>query len=174
MLGYVLLVLDPVHNTITFCGRRPQQKERIIKFGLYNDTEMIFEQADVPTSGDVHLYSDPQSANSHHPILYADCEGLDGGEREPIGSRFRKKEKIHNGGRIGSFERNVQKVLHTSEREITWANTATRRSRNFAVSHMYPRLLYTFSDVVIFVLKNPRYVDFAVQYWTRLLKHPSE
>ena len=111
---------------------------------------------DVPTSGDVHLYPDPQSSDSDNPILYADCEGLDGGEREPLGARFRKKERTTKGGRIGSFERNVKKIFHTSEREITWATTNAKRCRAFAVSQMYPRLLYTFSDVVVFVLKNPR------------------
>src|SRR5436305_12256271 len=36
-----------------------------------------------PTSGDVHLYIDPQSAFSDLPMLYADCEGLEGGEVPP-------------------------------------------------------------------------------------------
>ena len=38
----------------------------------------------VPTSGDVHLYSDPTTYNTNIPILYADCEGLSGGETEPV------------------------------------------------------------------------------------------
>lgn len=114
--------------------------------------------SNVPTSGDVHLYADPHSAASDNPILYADCEGLNGGNREPLGAKFRKKERVAKGGRIGSFERNVQKIFHTSEREITWATTNAKRRREFAVSHMYPRLLYTFSDVVVFVLKEHKYV----------------
>ena len=113
---------------------------------------------DVPTSGDVHLYSDPQTSMSNNPILYADCEGLEGGEREPLGVRLKKKDKASNFGRIGSFEKKVQKAQHTSEREITWANTNAKRSREFAVTHLYPRLLYTFSDVIVFVLRNPRSV----------------
>ncbi len=111
---------------------------------------------DVPTSGDVHLYSDPQTYMSDNPILYADCEGLKGGEREPLGARLRRKDKPSKVGRVDSFERQVQKIHHTSEREITWANTNAKRSREFTVTHLYPRLLYTFSDVVVFVLKNPR------------------
>lgn len=111
---------------------------------------------DVPTSGDVHLYLDPQSSGSNNPILYADCEGLEGGEREPLGARLKRKDKPSKVGRIGSFEQKVQRIHHTSEREITWANTNEKRSREFAVREMYPRLLYTFSDVVVFVLKNPR------------------
>ena len=114
---------------------------------------------DCPTSGDVHLYSDPETSKSNNPILYADCEGLEGGEREPLGARLKRKEKPSKVGRIGSFEKKVQKVHHTSEREITWADTNAKRSREFAVTHLYPRLLYTFSDVVVFVLRNPRSVN---------------
>ena len=111
---------------------------------------------DVPTSGDVHLYPDPQTFESDMPILYADCEGLEGGEREPIATRFKRKEKKSKIGRVDSFEKKMAKNPHTSEREITWADTNAKRSREFAVTHLYPRLLYTFSDVVVFVLKNPR------------------
>lgn len=49
---------------------------------------------DVPTSGDVHLYSDPKTCMSDNPILYADCEGLKGGEREPLGATKRKKQTL--------------------------------------------------------------------------------
>ncbi len=111
---------------------------------------------DVPTSGDVHLYSDPLTSTSNNPILYADCEGLEGGERNPIGARLKRKDKPSKVGRVGSFEQEVQRIHHTSEREITWANTNAKQSREYAVTNLYPRLLYTFSDVVVFVLKNPR------------------
>ncbi len=36
-----------------------------------------------PTSGDVHLYVDPETAYGPLPLLYADCEGLEGGETPP-------------------------------------------------------------------------------------------
>ena len=43
---------------------------------------------------DVHLDLDPRTASTKRPILLADCEGLDGVDREPVGSRpkarFRK------------------------------------------------------------------------------------
>jgi hypothetical protein len=116
---------------------------------------------EVPTSGDVHLYPDPNSVSSVFPILYADCEGLEGGERELISSRFKKQKQRFTGvGRVSSFERKTTKTRHTSERELLWANTTAKRSREFAVTHLYPRLLYTFSDVVVFVLKNPRFVSY--------------
>ncbi|KEZ46452.1 hypothetical protein SAPIO_CDS0780 [Scedosporium apiospermum] len=36
-----------------------------------------------PTSGDVHLHIDPTIIQSDHPKLYADCEGLNGGNSPP-------------------------------------------------------------------------------------------
>lgn len=109
---------------------------------------------DISTSEDVHLYLDPDStmsAQSQAPLLFADCEGLEGGEREPFGARL--KRKLERASASGHRRRHLR---HTSERELTWANTERRQSREFAVTHLYPRLLYTFSDVIVFVLKNPR------------------
>ena len=102
--------------------------------------------------------------------MYADCEGLEGGEREPLGVRL-KRDKPSKFGRVDSFERKVQKMHHTSEREITWADTNAKRSREFTVTHLYPRLLYTFSDVVVFVLKNPRLVNFGVLFFRMSTVH---
>ena len=45
------------------------------------------ENDNVPTSGDVHLYSDPGTYHSTEPVLYADCEGLEGWENAPIAVR---------------------------------------------------------------------------------------
>lgn len=111
---------------------------------------------DVPTSGGVHLYLDPKTANSEAPILYADCEGLEGGEREPLGA-WRNTKDRNISDQAGSIRQHFGNLQHTSAREITWATTNERRSRGFAVTNLYPRLLYTFSDVIVFVLKNPRY-----------------
>ena len=114
--------------------------------------------ADIPTSGDVHLYSDPHTSTSNSPLLYADCEGLEGGERAPLGARLKKRDKPSRFGRLKSSEKKLGNIHPTSEREIKWADTNVKRSREYAVTNLYPRLLYTFSDVVVFVLKNPRYV----------------
>lgn len=40
-----------------------------------------------------------------------------------------------------------------------WAVTSETKKRDDAVMRLYPRVLYTFSDVVVFVLRNPRYVS---------------
>lgn len=115
----------------------------------------------VPTSGDVHLYSDPSTYNSDYPILYADCEGLEGGENEPMAVQARRGDNVAftlgQGRRTGSFQKRLRKKHHSSQREITWATTPERRSRQYSVTNLYPRLLYTFSDAVVFVLKNARF-----------------
>ncbi|KAL3422984.1 hypothetical protein PVAG01_04731, partial [Phlyctema vagabunda] len=118
------------------------------------------DQQNIPTSGDVHLYADPKSYLTDNPILYADCEGLSGGEREPKGARSKilrrmAQETPQRKSTTRSFERNRRNLRH-SEREIKWASTPETRTRQFSVTQLYPRLLYTFSDVVVFVLKNPR------------------
>lgn len=112
---------------------------------------------DVPTSEDVHLYADPETMTSDAPLLFADCEGLEGGEREPMGARYRKI-RAEGGRLLDRVAYPTPRAQYSSEREVLWADTPARRTRQFAVTHLYPRLLYTFSDTIVFVLKNPRLV----------------
>lgn len=51
----------------------------------------------------------------------------------------------------------------TAEREILWATTPEKLARKYLVEHLYPRLLYTFSDVIVFVVKNARGVEDVVE-----------
>ena len=91
------------------------------------------------------------------PMLYADCEGLDGGEREPIGTRFRKARPSSPDARV---RESADHPLYVSSRELLWASEdPSRRTRDFAVANLYPRLLFSFSDTVVFVLRNPRVVE---------------
>lgn len=101
-----------------------------------------------PTSENVHLYADPVTAITDNPIFFADCEGLQGGEREPLGAKFRRHKK--------DSRKNEHTPLPVYERKLEWAGEIMHSGREFAVTHLYPRLLYTFSDVIVFVLKNPR------------------
>ncbi|KAK1491219.1 hypothetical protein CTAM01_10334 [Colletotrichum tamarilloi] len=145
----------------------------------------------LPTTGDVHLYADPMSYNTQAPVLYADCEGLDGGEAVPAGLRHRTKGKeealgILNDvtnvmGKTGlgrspkpstasrssgvidtSSKRKFGKSRYASQRDLEWAVTPETKKREYAVTQLYPRLLYTFSDVVVFVLRNPRAFESTV------------
>jgi hypothetical protein len=99
----------------------------------------------------VHLYADPSTIRTQHPVLYADCEGLDGGEKPPLATQSRKH---HASGKLVGEA--TKKVLGGGKRILEWATSDVKSGREYAVKHLYPRLLYTFSDVVVFVLKNPK------------------
>ena len=110
----------------------------------------------LPTSGDVHLYADPSTHAEQLPILYADCEGFEGGERTPLGARSRRR------ARSDPAKDDPSKLANVHARPIQWANTEESRQREYAVTALYPRLLYTFSDCVVFVLRNPKTFQSAV------------
>jgi energy-coupling factor transporter ATP-binding protein EcfA2 len=123
----------------------------------------------VPTSGDVHLYVDPRTYLGEYPLLYADCEGLEGGENMPISAQYcnsaltsERKEKHQDQKR----RRKRPKMSSGTPRKIRWASTPETSKRQYAVTELYPRLLYTFSDVIVFVLRNPKYdhVLLLIQY----------
>lgn len=122
----------------------------------------------VATSGDVHLYAGPATYHQDFPHLYVDCEGLNGGEGDPIAKQARAPEILGNRARRGSAD-TIHATLITQLsrgpfqgriRQLIWATTEKLRMRKHAVTILYPRLLYTFSDVVVFVLDKPRSVCF--------------
>ncbi|KAF3185778.1 hypothetical protein TWF788_003827 [Orbilia oligospora] len=129
----------------------------------------------VPTSGDVHLFCDPHTCNldNRHPMLYADCEGLEGGERTPLGSKTHKREKIRKlvperlaeAGRDAKsrFSRRGKRMKQNSRRELEWAVDDATKRREFIVSELYPRILFTFSDVVVFVLRETNKLENAIE-----------
>lgn len=144
-------------SLVSFVGQTGHGKSTLIKLliDLHIDSNQTFCTPVIgapgvtdPTSEDVHLYSDPVTVASEAPVLFADCEGLLGGEREPISSKL--KRTLQKSAKLATLPPPV------SERELAWADNHSLRSRQFAVTNLYPRLLYTFSDVIVFVLKNPR------------------
>lgn len=151
---------------VSFVGQTGAGKSTLIKLLIHLKTDPGSNQTPVtpiagipgenlPTSADIHMYLDPSSFDSSRPVLYADCEGLDGGERQPVAASLRHS-------RDSSSESGGSEVPDVSEyyleREITWATSNNKRTktREFAVSQLYPRLLFTFSDVIVFVHRNPR------------------
>lgn len=91
-------------------------------------------------------------------MLYADCEGLDGGDRDPVAVQFAGK-CINVEGDGDELNKRIRPYLEGVDgytpKQITWAE----QGRQALVRELYPRLLYSFSDVVVFVLDNPRYVE---------------
>lgn len=103
----------------------------------------------VPTTGNVHLYADPGTSLTQKPMLYADCEGMAGGENPPRGLASRHWNENP------SRPRQLKNKLR---RKLSWADSAKRQSREYAVGTLFPKILYTFSDVVVFTLREVRYV----------------
>lgn len=105
----------------------------------------------MPTTGDVHLYADPRTYFDRKPILYADCEGMTGGETTPRGlsckERIEGKKRIHG-----------RHIKHKLKKPLAWATDPQMRSREYAVKTLFPRILYTFSDVIVFILREVRHV----------------
>jgi hypothetical protein len=111
----------------------------------------------VPTSADVHLYADPTTFSGRRPRLYADCEGFQGGEAVPKSVQSRR--------RAGSVSDTAKLIKNLSPRRpqgqgpyrnLAWANNKEMQKREFFVAELYPRVLYTFSDVVVFVLRTAK------------------
>lgn len=120
----------------------------------------------ISTTGDVHLYAEPSTFSTSTPLLLIDCEGLNGGEATPKALRCHsfdeKKKGLSDSSPSQSDVKKLLQVRHSSQRYITWANTPQTQKREYTVSQLYPRILYTFSDVVVFVLRNPRSFESAV------------
>src|SRR5271156_613067 len=117
----------------------------------------------VPTSGDVHLYAEPGTIFTGSPLLYADCEGLEGGESLPIAEKCKLQDKeqsqaLANQKSVNpsAANRKRRKPKKGRPRNISWAVDSETSKREYAVTELYPRLLYTFSDVVVFVLRNSK------------------
>jgi len=105
-------------------------------------TPVIGVNIHISTCGDVHLFPDPATYRSKRPIYYADCEGLQGGNRKPMESAIQDQSA-------------PQRYEHSQQDEIKWADGNVTREKLIAT--LYPRVLFTFSDIVVFVSKELRY-----------------
>lgn len=110
------------------------------------------------TSGNVSLYIDPAKHLDPLPTFFADCEGFEGGEQAPLGSQYHERSQQGKGGTPDAW---------VNTRSIKWADREEYRRREYAVTVLYPRILYSFSDCVVFVLRNPK--TFGSAALTKLL-----
>jgi hypothetical protein len=127
-----------------------------------------------PTSGDVHLYRDPQPPQNDVgcPLFYADAEGFFAGETPPKGSKAGRKisaAQRFTGNELGqrgadndpSFtEASTHALLKSWSLINTWKldlhfpESMQLSKRGSAVKELFPRLLYNFSDVVVYVVRS--------------------
>jgi len=96
-----------------------------------------------PTSADNHLYMDPTSRGDELPLLYVDCEGIGGGQQKPLTASWQD-----------STEARDSRDWRRRGRRIGWSEGSLEalNDRAFKVEKFYPRILYNFSDVVVYVL----------------------
>ena len=112
----------------------------------------------IPTSADIHMYADPETQWTQFPRLYVACEGLQGGENVPMANQamMEAKKKV-DGGSESHYHRKMRDNAQGARiRKLGFAKDDVQRTREYTVQELYPRLLYTFSHVVVFVLYNER------------------
>ncbi|KAI1100934.1 hypothetical protein F4804DRAFT_348064 [Jackrogersella minutella] len=176
---------DRYPQIVSFIGETGAGKSTLIKLLIDRQSPQPPESVDyfspvtsssndyIPTTGDVHLYAEPSTSHTNTPLLFADCEGFNGGEALPKALRCLPQEGIGKGrlpaespGCQHPFQRNANNTLlrsrHSSQRHIVWANSPQTKKREYSVSQLYPRILFTFSDTVVFVLRNPRSFESTV------------
>jgi hypothetical protein len=107
-----------------------------------------------PTSGDVHLYRDPTSVATQKPIFYADCEGLQGGDADPVSQKSTRPNAMRS--RSGNVQLAITSpptgMIERFKGRLRKLGLLGTRGRQYIVENLYSRVLYTFSDVIVFVL----------------------
>jgi hypothetical protein len=143
-------MLIRLHEDMEMTGNFPSPVAGLSRAGVHNGRREQYRAPleHTPTSADVHLYADPASFEKRTPLLYADCEGLDGGENPPVGAlECRASHSTH--------EISARRLTPARLRRLAWADASTQRTtRAYIVKQLYPRLLYTLSDVVVFVIRD--------------------
>ena len=115
------------------------------------DVPVVGQRANrvTPTSGDIHLYRCPmrEERNRNYPLFLADCEGFSKAEASPPGSlAAHVLDEIELGQNQTA---RVTRVWNRPRLELKQMTSGSTRRK--AVKHLFPRLLYTFSETVVYV-----------------------
>ncbi|KAH0556974.1 hypothetical protein GP486_005239 [Trichoglossum hirsutum] len=157
-------------------------------FSKYWDAPVPGDRADshYSTSGDVHSYIDPSSASGEAPMFYADCEGLRGSSitalKKLAARSYEPNDSRHPSRSFGQSlrtreppEERLKRTLREHQEKAThdlrliWAVKHAGplqedpSSRQYIVKHLFPRFLYTFSDVVCYVTENARTTEQEIE-----------
>ncbi|UNI24922.1 hypothetical protein JDV02_010639 [Purpureocillium takamizusanense] len=114
------------------------------------------------TSSNVNLYADPGTFLSENPILYADCEGMDGDE---IPAQMRNTPGKPSPGDLNGDSEEAQNIARYNPVHIDWdgkMEDGKPVTRKRIAKTLFPRILYIFSDVVVYIQYNRRRLEDTV------------
>ncbi|KAJ4257890.1 hypothetical protein NW757_003518 [Fusarium falciforme] len=110
----------------------------------------------VPTSADVHLYRDAMldDTEAERPLLYADCEGFDGGSQSPTAHVYSPT----SAAKVSRLTEGLAEINRWARMGFSYLQSGFKRplafdgQREHAVIKLFPKLLYNSSDVVVNVM----------------------
>jgi len=168
---------------VSFVGNTGAGKSTIIRMMLekpwLTDLGSIMEGHEVPvvgdadstiaTSGDVHLYAEAISDSEmiDRPVFFVDCEGFAGGAQHPPGSFAHirnqpEQPSAATGSRtVAVVQKMIRFIMGKGKKRILDLSTYGSDQdkiprRDDVIRKLFPRLLYNFSDVVVFVVREQR------------------
>ncbi|RKL16299.1 hypothetical protein BFJ70_g15151 [Fusarium oxysporum] len=163
----------PYPRLVSFIGKTGEGKSAIIRLlienlwdekarrqmrtlGLPTKAPVVGpRQRSIPTSGDVHLYYDTLMDDKEavgRPLLYADCEGFGAGTQRPTSHHGRQSD---NSSSVPGLQE-----IRRWRAGWSYITSGFRRplpgveKRQDAVRYLFPKLLYNFSDVVVYVMQS--------------------
>ncbi|RSM02198.1 hypothetical protein CDV31_011042 [Fusarium ambrosium] len=111
------------------------------------------------TSSNVHLYVDPRTFQTRSPILYAESEGMN---RDDIPTEM-KKFQVGASASRDPLSRTSQ-MSELNSQDIIWSKMPKGAwTRKDIIRTLFPRILYIFSDVVVFPFNRIRPGDTILQ-----------